>query len=168
MEESPGGGGGGGGVGGGGGGCGGGGTMMEGHVNESQSQHTLCTLSAPPPIVAVTLYGDLLPVSPFVSSLLSQIITLRHLVLLSHRLSPPFDLPWRPFPCSPFQNRSPRSLHHPRSVSPNPKRCKLLQSGGGAGRNPSPCMFEMCLSRLAVPPFLTHNKITPTTPSERP
>lgn len=118
----------------------------------------------PPPSSLVTLYRDLRASSFHLTFRLLHPLTDNHAPSSGSPLSPAQSSirpPSRPFPCSPFQNRSPRSLHHPRSVSANMKRCKLLQSGGGAGRNPSPCMFEVCLSRLAVPPFFNAYKNIP-------
>lgn len=137
--------------------------MMEGHSLHSFMSHVTGAFHAhrgaiqprPPFIVTVTLYRDIRTSSFRLTFRLLPPLTDNHAPSSGSPLSPPQSSirpPWRPFPCSPFQNRSQRSLHHQRSVSANMKRCKLLQSGGGAGRNPFPCMFEVCLSRLAVPP----------------
>lgn len=131
------------------------------HVTGASHAHRGPIQPRPPFIVTATLYRDLRASSFRLTFRLLPPLTDNHAPSSGSPLSPPQSSvrpPWRPFPCSPFQNRSPRSLHHPRSVSANIKRCKRLQSGGGAGRNPSPCMFEVSLCRLAVPPFFNAYK----------
>lgn len=128
-------------------GGGGEGPIMEGHSAHSLHSFMSHVMSAshahrgaiqprPPFVVTVTLYRDLRASSLRLTFRLLPPLTDNHAPSSGSPLSPPQSSirpPWRPFPCSPFQNRSPRSLHHPRSVSANMKRCKLLQSGGGAG-----------------------------------
>lgn len=140
------------------------------HVTSASHAHRGAIQPRPPFVVTVTLYRDLRASSLRLTFRLLPPLTDNHAPSSGSPLSPPQSSicpPWRPFPCSPFQNRSPRSLHHPRSVSANMKRCKLLQSGGGAGaffsaqkNNPNHSVW-MCLIPVLLAQRCAFTKISP-------
>lgn len=109
---------------------------------------SLCLLQVPAPPTRLTF--PLLP--PLTDN------HAHHLALLWSCLNPPSHLPGGRSLLPLFQNRSPRSLHHPSSVSPSPKGCKLLRSGGGA---PPPLHAGDASRQINSPPFSNTCKHVP-------